>query len=85
MIGRPGTVLDEDARMASASTPDPRRVSADLERWLGAGDDATLGSLIRLFGQKSFALVFVLLLGVPALPAVRHTSSNWSRSSWRLN
>ena len=50
------------------STPDPPRVSADLERWLGAGDDATLGSLVRLFGQKSFALVFVLLLGVPALP-----------------
>jgi hypothetical protein len=53
---------------APASTPDPPRVSADLERWLGAGVDATLGSLIRLFGQKSFALVFVLLLGVPALP-----------------
>ena len=28
----------------------------------------TLGSLIELFGEKSFALLFVLLLGVPALP-----------------
>src|SRR4051812_21490653 len=43
-------------------------VSNDLERWLHGGDDATLGGLVELFGPKSFALVFVLLLGVPALP-----------------
>src|SRR3954463_12926985 len=43
-------------------------VSDDLERWLHGGDDATLGGLVELFGAKSFALVFVLLLGVPALP-----------------
>jgi len=43
-------------------------VSDDLERWLHGGDDATLGGLVELFGPKSFALVFVLLLGVPALP-----------------
>lgn len=48
--------------------PDAPTVSADLERWLRDGRDATLGSLIELFGPKSFALVFVLLLGVPALP-----------------
>jgi hypothetical protein len=28
----------------------------------------TLGSLIELFGEKSFAIVFVLLLALPALP-----------------
>jgi hypothetical protein len=43
-------------------------VSRDLERWLDRPDDATLGGLVNRFGQKSFALVFVLLLGVPALP-----------------
>src|SRR3954465_10702341 len=43
-------------------------VSDDLERWLHGGDDATLGGLVELFGPKSFALVFVLLLGVSALP-----------------
>ena len=43
-------------------------VSADLERWLDQGGDATLGALVERFGQKSFALVFVMLLGVPALP-----------------
>ncbi|MDX6629874.1 MAG: hypothetical protein QOH00_2120 [Gaiellales bacterium] len=43
-------------------------VSDEFERWLGADGPRTLGSLIELFGQKSFALVFVLLLAVPALP-----------------
>jgi hypothetical protein len=43
-------------------------VSGELERWLAREGDTTLGGLIGLFGEKSFALVFVLLLGVPALP-----------------
>jgi hypothetical protein len=52
------------------STPrsSPPTVSGDLERWLGQEGEASLGSLIRMFGDKSFALVFVLLLGLPALP-----------------
>jgi hydrogenase maturation protease len=54
-----------DARPAPAGRP---AVSDDLDRWLHGGENATLGDLIELFGQKSFALVFVLLLGVPALP-----------------
>jgi hypothetical protein len=43
-------------------------VSDELERWLSEEGPRTFGSLLELFGQKSFALVFVLLLGVPALP-----------------
>ena len=43
-------------------------VSDQIEGWLRSDDDKTLGSLIELFGQKSFAILFVLLLGVPALP-----------------
>src|SRR5437773_7268503 len=43
-------------------------VSDDLERWLAGGGDKTVGGLILLFGEKSFAILFVLLLGVPALP-----------------
>ena len=46
----------------------PESVSGALERWLAAEGEPTLGSLIDLFGRGSFALVFVLLLGVPALP-----------------
>lgn len=44
------------------------RFSDELERWLNSDADKTLGGLIDLFGQRSFAIVFVLLLGVPALP-----------------
>jgi hypothetical protein len=47
---------------------DPERVSDQVERWLRTDGERTLGSLIDLFGEKSFAIVFVLLLGVPALP-----------------
>jgi hypothetical protein len=54
-----------------AATPDggtESRVSDDLERWLKGDGDKTLGGLIDVFGPKSFAILFVLLLGVPALP-----------------
>lgn len=43
-------------------------MSDDLERWLASGSDTTVGGLIALFGEKSFAVLFVLLLCVPALP-----------------
>jgi hypothetical protein len=47
----------------------PRRTASDeLERWLESGGDKTLGSIIELFQEKSFALLFILLLGVSALP-----------------
>jgi hypothetical protein len=43
-------------------------VSAQLDGWLRAERDPTLGGLVAVFGRKSFAVMFVLLLGVPALP-----------------
>jgi hypothetical protein len=46
----------------------PCKVSDELERWLTNDGEKTLGSLIELFEQKSFAILFVVLLGVPALP-----------------
>jgi hypothetical protein len=48
--------------------PEPERVSEQLERWLRTDGDKTLGTLIELFEEKSFAICFVLLLGVSALP-----------------
>jgi hypothetical protein len=44
------------------------RLSDELEQWLTADGDKSLGGLVDTFGDKSFALLFVLLLGVPALP-----------------
>lgn len=45
-----------------------RTASDELERWLESDGDKTLGSIIELFQEKSFALLFILLLGVSALP-----------------
>src|ERR1700722_12793485 len=47
---------------------EPSKISDELERWLESDGKKTLGSLIELFEQKSFAILFVVLLGVPALP-----------------
>lgn len=54
--------------MARSPTPEAHSVSRELERWLERDGDKTLGDLVELFEQKSFAILFVLLLGVPALP-----------------
>src|SRR3981081_669008 len=52
----------------SSELPVSVKVSDELQRWLDSDGDKTLSSLIALFEEKSFALLFVLLLGVPALP-----------------
>jgi hypothetical protein len=43
-------------------------VSDQLERWLGGDRPRTLGSLIDLFGEKSFAVMFIVLMAPSALP-----------------
>jgi hypothetical protein len=48
--------------------PPEETVSAQLEAWLRSDEPKTLGSLIELFGERSFAIVFVLLMALPALP-----------------
>lgn len=42
--------------------------SKELHRWLKTADDKTLGGLSKLFGEKSFAIIFLLLMALPALP-----------------
>jgi hypothetical protein len=46
----------------------PEKVSDELRCWLAGESEKTLGSLIELFGERSFAILFIVLLGVPALP-----------------
>ena len=55
-------------RLGPTTSPDLPKVSDQLEGWLTSDGDKTLGSLIALFEEKSFAILFVLLLGLPALP-----------------
>jgi hypothetical protein len=47
---------------------DGASLSQALERWLEGTNAKTVGSLIDLFEEKSFAILFVVLLAVPALP-----------------
>ena len=54
--------------MARSPTPEAHSVSRELEGWLQSDGEKTLGSLVELFEEKSFAILFVILLGVPALP-----------------
>jgi hypothetical protein len=48
--------------------PPSEKLSDQLERWLDGEGDKTLGGLANVFEEKSFAVLFVLLLCVPALP-----------------
>jgi hypothetical protein len=48
--------------------PSSAKVSDQLERWLSSDGEKTVATLIDLFEEKSFAVLFVVLLGVPALP-----------------
>jgi hypothetical protein len=51
-----------------ATAAAPTKVSVELEGFLAADGAKTIGGLIDLFGERSFAILFVVLLGVPALP-----------------
>jgi hypothetical protein len=52
----------------TATTAPPGTVSDELERWIQGDSDKTVASLIGLFEEKSFAILFVVVLAVPALP-----------------
>jgi hypothetical protein len=55
-------------RPPTTQEAEPLALSDQLERWLSGEGEKTLGSLVHTFGDKSFAVLLVLLLGVPALP-----------------
>ncbi len=42
--------------------------SDSLDKWLASRQPKTLDGLTRLFKEKSFAFVFLLLMAIPALP-----------------
>jgi hypothetical protein len=54
--------------LAGDAPAEPPALSDQLERWLTGDGDKTLVSLVHTFGEKSFAVLLVLLLAVPALP-----------------
>ena len=46
----------------------PVRISDELQGWLDSDGEKTIGGLIEVFDKRAFALIFVMLMGVPALP-----------------
>jgi hypothetical protein len=46
----------------------PVRISDELQGWLDGDGEKTIGGLIEVFDKRAFALIFVMLMGVPALP-----------------
>jgi hypothetical protein len=58
----------DNERMATQEKATPKKVSDQLEAWLKDDGPKTLGGLIDAFGEGSFAIIFVLLMAVPALP-----------------
>jgi hypothetical protein len=69
-VSTSGRVADQiEAEPATSNgNQSPPRLSDQLDAWLRNGQDNGLGALIATFQDKSFAILFVLLLGVPALP-----------------
>ena len=55
-------------RSSGALVVSEQRLSDRLERFLGGDEPKTIGSLVDVFEEKSFAVLFVLLLAIPALP-----------------
>jgi hypothetical protein len=60
-------VEDEGAVAGYADRPQ-ETLSDQLQSWLDGEGDKTLGELIEVFDKRAFAIVFVILMGVPALP-----------------
>lgn len=49
-------------------TPRKKTFANDLEKWLKSSEPKTLLGLSKVFEAKSFALIFLILMSVPALP-----------------
>ena len=54
-----------DERM---KTQADRPFSTELELWLKGRQPKTLLNLDKIFAEKSFAVLFIILLAIPALP-----------------
>jgi hypothetical protein len=67
-MGRRDDSLVRVTTRENSEAPAEEKVSDQLEGWLTSDEPKTIRSLMDLFGEKSFAIVFVLLLAIPALP-----------------
>lgn len=47
---------------------DPKPASEQLREWRDSDGEKTLGGLVEALGSGGFAIIFIVLLGLPALP-----------------
>ena len=52
----------------TGETGDEQTTSEQLEEWLHSDRKKTMGDLVDTFGPRSFAVLFVVLMALPALP-----------------
>jgi hypothetical protein len=52
----------------AAKAGEERTVSVELEEWLQSNRKKTVGDLVETFGPRSFAILFIVLMALPALP-----------------
>jgi hypothetical protein len=52
----------------AAKAAEGAKVSAELEEWLGSDRKKTIADLLDTFGPRSFAILFIVLMALPALP-----------------
>ncbi len=45
-----------------------QKISQQLEKWLQSDRKKTIGDLVDTFGPRSFAILFIVLMALPALP-----------------
>jgi hypothetical protein len=55
-------------RMAGDEQDEERKVSVQLEEWFKSERKKTAGDLVETFGPRSFAILFLVLMALPALP-----------------
>ena len=52
----------------ATKTGDDKKVSDELQDWLESDHKKTIGDLVDTFGPRSFAILFIVLMALPALP-----------------
>ena len=60
--------MSQEPPQQTTDSDQPVPFSDQLEGWLTGDGEKTLGSLVHTFGGKSFAILLVVLLAIPALP-----------------
>jgi hypothetical protein len=67
------------ARSISGTEEQSLALGQQLERWLEGKGEKTVGRLIAVLDERGFAILLVLLLGVPALPLATGGATHCSR------